>query len=234
MARISAASAVAVAPDDDALVGSVLAGNQRAFESIMRRHNQRLYRLARATLRDPVEAEDALQDAYLHAYSKLAGYRRDASLATWLSRLVLNECFARMRLAARRNELLPTSAEHTDSEVEKVADQAAGPDIAAMRSQMRALIERRLDELPIGFRVVFVLRCVEEMSVEETAQHLSIPQATVSSRYFRARAMLREALAGDVDFAERDVYEFGGKRCDRIVAAVMSQLPAASICKESP
>jgi RNA polymerase sigma-70 factor (ECF subfamily) len=97
------------------------------------------------------------------------------------------------------------------------------PDLIA-RSQLRALIERRLDELPQAFRTVFVLRGVEELSVEETAQALGIPEATVRSRYFRARGLLREALARDVDLAERDVFAFDGARCDRIVETVLERL----------
>jgi RNA polymerase sigma-70 factor (ECF subfamily) len=92
---------------------------------------------------------------------------------------------------------------------------------------MRNLLERKLDELPEAFRTVFVLRCVEEMSVEETAQCLDIPEATVRSRQFRARSLLRESLAREIDLAERDVFEFGGPRCDRIVAAVLSRLAAS-------
>ena len=105
-----------------------------------------------------------------------------------------------------------------------MADQGEGPDTTAVRAQMRALIQSKLDDLPVDFRLVFVLRCVEEMSVEEVAQHLQIPAATVRSRHFRARALLRDALGREMETAERDIYEFGGARCDGIVATVMSRI----------
>jgi RNA polymerase sigma-70 factor (ECF subfamily) len=111
------------------------------------------------------------------------------------------------------------------TEIDEMAPlDADTPDQALGRAQMRALLERQLDALPEAFRVVFVLRAVEELTVEETAQCLSIPEATVRSRHFRARSLLREALARQIDLAERDLFAFGGAHCDRVVAAVMSRL----------
>jgi RNA polymerase sigma-70 factor (ECF subfamily) len=103
-------------------------------------------------------------------------------------------------------------------------DGTTSPDQALMRTELRALLERKLDALPEAFRVVFVLRCVEELSVEETAQCLGIPEATVRSRHFRARSLLRESLAQEIDLAERDAFSFGGGRCDRIVSAVLARV----------
>lgn len=223
--RSTAASAM---PGDGAIVARILQGDLVAFELVMRRHNRRLFRLARATLRDDAEAEDALQDAYLHAHQHFAQFRQDASLSTWLSRLVLNECFARLRRAVRRQRLVPITTAHDISELDYVADQTEGPDATAMRAQVRGLIERKLDVLPVDFRQVFVLRCVEEMSVEEVAQCLDIPTATVRSRHFRARALLREALADGDAVAARDLYEFGGWRCDRVVSSVLRRLSSDS------
>jgi RNA polymerase sigma factor (sigma-70 family) len=209
---------------DSVLVARIIAGDHASFATVMRRYNRRLYRLARATLRDDAEAEDALQDAYLHAYRCLAQYRHESALGTWLSRLVLNECFARLRRTARRQKIIPLTTTRKDNEVNNVADQAEGPDAAAVRVQMRALIQGKLDELPVDFRLVFVLRCIEEMSVADVAQYLRVPEATVRSRYFRARALLRDTLGREVETAERDVYAFGGARCDGIVATVMSRI----------
>lgn len=190
----------------------------------MRIHNRRLYRLARAALRNPTEAEDALQEAYLHAYRSLHQFRADASLSTWLSRLVLNECFSRLRRGNRRQNVIPIVG--SPAEIDSVADhEHDSPDRLAARAEMRALIEAKLDDLPEDFRMVFVLRSIEELSVEETAQTLGIRDATVRSRHFRAKSLLRESLAREFDLAERDVFEFGGARCDRIVEAVMSKLP---------
>ncbi|MDR5806893.1 RNA polymerase sigma factor [Caballeronia sp. LZ019] len=211
--------------DELAMARRIVAGDRAAFETMMRRHNRRLYRLARATLRNDAEAEDALQDAYLHAYRSMNQFRGDAQLFTWLSRLVLNECFARLRRSSRRQNVIPIVdapdfIDHADTA--RTRDDA--PDEALARAQVRALLERKLDELPELFRVVFVLRSIEEMSVEETAQCLNIPEATVRSRHFRARSLLRESLAQAFDLAERDVFEFGGSRCDRIVANVLFKL----------
>ncbi|VXC92729.1 RNA polymerase sigma factor [Burkholderia sp. 8Y] len=222
-ARSPAASA---ADDDMDLARRIVAGDQHAFELLMRRHNRRLYRLARSTLRNDAEAEDALQDAYLHAYRSISQFRGDSQLFTWLSRLVLNECYARLRRSARRQNVipivdLPEYVELSNAMATKGDD---APDEALARAQVRALLERKLDELPQLFRAVFVLRSIEEMSVEETAKCLDLPEATVRSRHFRARSMLRESLAHAFDLAERDVFEFGGTRCDRIVAGVLSKI----------
>jgi RNA polymerase sigma-70 factor (ECF subfamily) len=215
-----------VAEDD--LVALVANGDHAAFERLMRRHNRRLYRVARAVLRDDAEAQDALQDAYLAAYRSMHRFRGDASLSTWLSRLVLNECLGRMRRTQRREKVIPMVSSGLDAYTESaLARDADLPDHVFDRARLRALIERKLDALPEDFRLVFVLRCVEELSVEETSAVLGIPEATVRSRHFRAKSLLRESLAREIDFAERDVFEFGGERCNRITAAVLARLAAA-------
>lgn len=209
---------------DAAVVARVLAGERDAFEVVMRRYNQRLYRLARATLRDDTEAEDALQDAYIAAFRGLSRFRGDASLSTWLSRLVLNECLGRKRRAARRDKVVPMTSLPTGLDDTAVPDTGERPDAAALRAQIRVLLEHKLDELPEDYRSVFVLRSVEDLSVEETAECLGVPEATVRSRHFRARSLLREALSGEFDTAERSLFEFGAARCDRIVACVLARL----------
>ena len=224
----SAAALAAVDPreDDLAIARRIAAGDRAAFIELMRRHNRRLYRLARATLRDDAEAEDALQEAYLAAYRSIAQFRGDANLATWLSRMVLNECLGRLRKSARRQNVIPIVA-YEDDMATTTPDVREVPEQAFARAEMRALIERKLDALPEDFRTVFVLRAVEELSVEETAACLGIPEATVRSRHFRARSLLRESLAREIDIAERDLFDFGGAHCDRIVAAVSKRLDAA-------
>jgi RNA polymerase sigma-70 factor (ECF subfamily) len=215
----------ALAEDDASLVSRVLTGDRMAFALLMRRFNRRLYRLARAIVADDAEAEDALQEAYLNAYRRLGQFRGDASLATWLSRLVVNECLGRMRRSARRQNVIPMTPSPADHEMEQApADEVGAPDAAADRAQMRAILERRIDALPEAFRAVFVLRSIEELSVEETAVCLGIPEETVRSRHFRARGLLREALAREVDIAERNLWDFAGERCDRIVERVLARL----------
>ena len=222
-------TAAAVADDDLALARRIAAGERPAFELLMRRYNRRLYRVARAALRDDAEAKDALQDAYLAAYRGVAYFRGESSLATWLSRLVLNECAARLRRSARRANIVPmVSAEHHHETVVGVADQAEAPESFVARTQLRTVLERKVVELPELFRVVFVLRSLEELSFEEIAAILQIPPETARSRFFRARGLLRESLARDIDLAEADLFEFGGAHCDGVVARVLARLTAAA------
>jgi RNA polymerase sigma-70 factor, ECF subfamily len=222
-----------VAPADDAeLVRRVQAGDMAAFELVMRRNNRRLFRVARSLLRDAAEAEDALQESYLSAYHAMPRFRAEASLATWLTRLVVNECMTRLRRNLRRHNIVPivsAQALASQQEEDSVAELPGPgsddtPDRALVRAELRSLLERRIDALPEDFRTVFVLRAVEELSVEETAECLGIPAATVRTRHFRARSLLRESIAQDLDLAERDVFEFGGIHCDRVVARVLAKL----------
>jgi RNA polymerase sigma factor (sigma-70 family) len=211
--------------DDLTLAQRAAAGDRHVFELLMRRYNRRLYRLARAYLHDDAEAKDALQDAYLSAYRSIGQFHGDAALATWFSRLVLNACAARKRRSTRRENIVPlVSFYHHMNEIAGVPDSRQGPENLLARTQMRSVLEQKVSELPEIFRVVFVLRSVEEMSVEEIADALSIPQETVRSRHFRAKGMLREALAREIDLAEGGIYEFGGLHCDEIVANVLSRL----------
>lgn len=213
---------------DEQMALRIGAGDQTAFRLLMRRHNQMLYRTARSILKDDTEAEDALQDAYLLAYRAMGTFRGDAKLSTWLVRIVVNESIRRLR---RRNRLARvialdgTSETGTEAAEAKMIERPSdGPEPAAVRSQTRRLLESKIDQLPEAFRSVFILRAVEEMSVEETAAVLTIPEATVRSRFFRARGLLREALARELDFALEDAFAFAGQRCDRIIAAVLSRL----------
>jgi RNA polymerase sigma-70 factor (ECF subfamily) len=211
--------------DELSMARAIARGDQRAFGDLMRRHNQRLYRLARTVLRQPQEAEDALQEAYLQAYRAMGEFRGDSSLSTWLCRLVLNECLGRRRRQERRQNILPITADTPEQTMNAVLnDDLERPDREAARAQMRDLLERRVDELPESFRVIFVLRSVEDLSVEETARCLDLPEATVRTRHFRARSLLREALARQIDLAEGDLYEFGGTHCQAIVERVLKRL----------
>jgi RNA polymerase sigma-70 factor, ECF subfamily len=221
----AATAGSSTAIQERSLASLIATGDVAAFERLMRQYNRRLYRLARATLRDRTEAQDALQDAYLSAYRSIGGFRGDASLGTWLSRLVLNQCFARMRRDARRGNVLPmVSASHHVESIHMIVDQSDSPDNALGRAQIRDLLERKVDELPESYRVVFVLRSVEELSVEETAEALGIPEETVRSRHFRAKNLLRESLARELDLAEPDLFEFGGDHCDQVVATMVARI----------
>jgi RNA polymerase sigma-70 factor, ECF subfamily len=199
-------------PTDTELIASILAGDMRALETLMRLYNRTLYRTARAILRDDAEAEDAVQEAYLQAYRKLGTFRGESRLSTWLVRIAANEALMRRR----RNPRPAEAVEH------EAASDTPGPQEDAERSEARRLLETHIDALPDGYRAVFVLRAVEEFSVEETAAALAIPQATVRSRYFRARGLLRSWMAGDLDAAAAGAFAFAGARCDRIVQGVLT------------
>jgi RNA polymerase sigma-70 factor (ECF subfamily) len=196
--------------------------------SLMRRHNGRLFRVARAILRDDAEAEDALQEAYLDAYRHMGDFRGNAQLSTWLTRIVINHALMRLRQQRRERVVVPFDDRQgagRDSSEASVADERSETAPATMlRREIRQILERRIDELPVAFRTVFVMREVEEMSVHETAACLGIPDTTVRTRLFRARALLREALARDMDLGAVDVFGFAGERCDRIVAGVMERI----------
>ena len=196
----------------------------------MRRHNGKLFRVARAILKVDADAEDALQDAYLEAYRRIGDFRGESQLATWLTRIVINQALMRLRRQRRDRVVVPfgdsrrPDAEPSEADMADV--NAESPTDATMRSEVRRILERRIDGLPVAFRAVFVMREVEDMSVEETAACLSIPAATVRTRLFRARALLREALARDMDSATVEVFGFAGERCDRIVAGVLARISA--------
>ncbi|HEY3076774.1 MAG TPA: RNA polymerase sigma factor [Burkholderiales bacterium] len=204
----------------------------RAFEQIMRQHNRMLFRTARAILRDDAEAEDALQEAYVQAYHALGSFRGEAKLSTWLARIVANEALMRLRKQTRRAEIVPIQPA-AGQELEQVTDTNMhnAPDASAERKEVRALLEAQIDALPDAYRTVFMLRAVEELPVEEVSAILQIPPATVRTRYFRARSLLREALAQKIDLACEDAFSFAGARCDRIVAHVLARINPS---KETP
>jgi RNA polymerase sigma-70 factor (ECF subfamily) len=212
---------------DSALVSLAANGSSAAFESIMRRYNRRLFRTARSILKNDTEAEDALQEAYIHAWRALDSFRFDAQLSTWLVRIVVNESLGRLR-RDKRAQIIPLTTDISELELDDedslMGDPNQQPENTAMRTELRTAVEARIDLLPETFRTVFVMRAVEEMSVEEVSQILDIPEATVRTRYFRARSLLRESLAQDIDTALENVFSFDGKRCDRIVANVLAKV----------
>ena len=217
--------------DDAALALRIAAHDDAAFTLLMRRHNQRLFRTARSILRDDTEAEDVLQDAYLLAYRSIDQFRGDARLSTWLTRIVVNEAIARSRKTSRRGEVMQLHADahaiFDGEEADVNTPNAESPEQSAMRGELRALMEQSIDKLPEAFRTVFVLRAVEEMSSDEVAVCLGIPEATVRTRFFRARALLRASLSQEIDFALEKAYSFDGERCDRIIAGVLARLSQA-------
>ena len=213
---------------DAEIARRIAAGDMDVLRMMMQRYNRTLYRTARSILKDDAEAEDAVQESYLLAYRAMGGFRGDAKLSTWLVRIVVNETLGRMRKRTRRAEVIQMNGETEQNSEAAEANLGEAsteqPENSALRAETRRLIEAKIDLLPDGFRAVFVLRALEEMTVEEVAVCLGIPQATVRTRYFRAKGLLREALAREIDFSLEDAFAFAGARCDRIVAGVLDRL----------
>ena len=219
------------APADALLAARTASGDEEAFEALMRRFNQKLFRVARSILKNDADAEDALQEAYLQAYRRMGDFRGESQLGTWLTRIVINQSLMRLRAGKRDRVILPfTQPDGSDMDLtEEIADEGAeSPPDATFRAEIRRMLEHHIDTLPLPMRTVLVMRDVEDMSVQETADSLGIPSATVRTRLFRARAMLRDRLARHTDTATLDLFGFDGARCDRIVTAVLARLTAAS------
>jgi RNA polymerase sigma-70 factor (ECF subfamily) len=213
---------------DSDLVELVRSGHGVAFRAIMQRYNQRLYRVARGIVRDDTEAEDVLQEAYMRAFAALREFRGDSSLGTWLTRIVLNEAFGRMRRRRRTEELdvLDRAIQDGDTRVIMFpgAQSSSNPEAAAAREEVRRLLEHAIDDLPEPFRLVFVMRDVEELSIEETATHLGLRPETVKTRLHRARRLLRRSLDEKLASVLRDTFPFQGARCARITDTVLARL----------
>jgi RNA polymerase sigma-70 factor (ECF subfamily) len=204
---------------DEDLVARVRGGQVRLFEHLMRRHNQRVYRAARAIVRDEAEAEDVMQDAYVRAYEHLAEFEGRARFSTWVTRIAVHEAFARVR-RARRFDALDAESE------ERAMTPGPSPEQCASDHEMRGVLERAIDTLPEDFRAVFMLRAVEELSGAETAECLGIPEETVKTRLHRARGRLQEAVLTTLEPSLPRAFEFQRPRCDRVVAGVLRRIGA--------
>ena len=213
--------------DDAELVQLARERNGDAFRIIMQRNNQRLYRVARSVVQDDSEAEDVVQEAYVRAFGSLGQFRGDSSLATWLTRITLNEALGRLRRQRPMVDLEVLDAEpsgKTQIIPFPLMPVAADPERAAAQRQIRNLIEGAIDDLPEIFRVVFVMRDVEGLSIEETADFLGMPPATVKTRLHRARRQLRRALDEQLASTLTEAFPFDGKRCRQSADKVLARL----------
>ena len=213
------------------LVRQVAAGDAHAFETMMRRYNQRLYRAARSILKNDADAQEAVQEAYWKAYCNMGQFRAQARLSTWLTRIAVNEALMRLRQKTRQEALLANMARdvvNRSEDLMQTPERAQdAPDAQLWRSELRHLIEHHIDALPAGYRSVFLLRAVEDMSTLEVAQALDMPEATVRTRFFRARGLLQAALGKEIDLRSREAFSFDGLRCDAIVHNVLARLAAS-------
>lgn len=215
--------------------------DEQAFGARVEPHRRELHVHCYRLLGSFEEAEDLVQEAFLRAWRHRDQFRGEAAPSTWLTRIVINEALMKLR---RGKSAAGTVAidnvvdleSHLDGTLSD-AQRMPGPDAEVLRQELCALLERKIDALPQSFRTVFMLRAIEEMSAEDTASCLGIPEATVRTRLFRARSLLRESIESDVDLALASAFEFMGERCDRIVAGVVAairrELPGNEISKEN-
>ena len=232
MQMLALAATELAALDDRALVERARNRDGAAVRLIMQRHNRRLFRVARGVLHDDAEAEDVVQEAYVRAFTHLDGFRGEAQLSTWLTRIALNEALGRLRRRRITVSLKDIDAISDQGEARVIylpsARQDSDPEAAAAQAGVRRLLERAVDQLPEHFRMVFVLRDIEEMSVEETASHLGLRPETVKTRLHRARRLLRQSLDRTLSSAVTDVFPCADSRCAQMTEAVLTRLGIAS------
>jgi RNA polymerase sigma-70 factor (ECF subfamily) len=224
-------SSSAARAEDVTLARRAALGDERAFDQIMRRYNQRLFRLAVSVAGESSEAEDILQESYVRAFYRLGTFSGDGELGAWLARIVRNEAIDRLRTrGSRRRHIALETDLYADEDTVGIAGMARAeevdfsPEIAVERADVERILEEAIGVLPVQFRTVFMLREVEGLSVEETATYLGIPPATVKTRDHRARTLLRAHLSKKMDGALSGTYRFLGARCNALVDRVLERV----------
>lgn len=219
---------------DLAIVQRARQGDEAAFELIMRRHNRRLFRVARGIVDDGAEAQDVVQEAYLRAFTRLETFRAESMLGTWLTRIAVNAALDAARVRGRVVYLGdPLDAAMETDPMNKPATDREAPEVLAQRGQLRDLLESAIGRLPPIYRSVFMLRAVEELSVEETAQCLSVSTDVVKTRFLRARSLLRDTLGSQVEAHTSEAFGFAGQRCDAVVGHVLGELRARGLARRT-
>jgi RNA polymerase sigma-70 factor (ECF subfamily) len=208
------------------LVRRAAGKDEGAVRAIIQKHNRRLYRVARSIMRDDAEAEDVLQDAYLHAFASLSRFRGDSRLSTWLTRIVVNEALQRLRRRKPPGDIADGAGMGGAQVIPfpRSAPQFDDPERSMAQREICQLVERAIDALPQEFRTVLVARVLEGMSVDETAESLDIKAETVKTRLHRARRLLKDSLADHMTGLFSDVFPFDGDRCQRVANAVLTRL----------
>jgi len=212
--------------DDGDLVRRALARDSSAFRAIMQAYNRRLYRIARSILRDDAEAEDAVQESYVRAFTHLQNFRGESSLATWLSRITINEALGRLRARRATVDIATIETQGAAAEIIPfpLTSRSDDPERTMAQRQLLQLVEKATDNLPEVYRTVFITRVIEGMSVEETADILNLRPETVKTRLHRARRLVHEQLNKQIGPVLMDAFPFAGRRCERMTAAVMNRL----------
>jgi len=208
---------------DAEIVQRVRDGEHALFEILMRRHNQRVYRAARAVVKNESEVEDVMQQAYINAFTHLHQFEDRSEFSTWLTRIALNEAFAR-RQKMQRLESLAAHGDDGGASIEKVTSTQPDPERQAYAEELRRVLELAIDELPETYRTVFMLRDVEGLITSETGAGLGIGDEAVKTRLHRARAMIRRSVSARVGAVADSTFQFQAPRCDRVVAAVLESM----------
>ena len=209
---------------DEHLVQRVLDGDVFLFELLMRRHNQRVYRAARSILRDDSESEDVMQETYLRAYEHLAQFEGRARFSTWLTRIAVNESIRRAAFKGRHEAFADDGIEREDELTREIQQPSPTPESNLSRNEITSILEKAILALPGQYRAVVMLRDVEEMSTNETAEALSLTEANVKVRLHRAHELLRQELFAIAGVASRNAFSFGASRCDRVVQVVLRRI----------
>lgn len=213
---------------DAEIVTRVRAGDRLLFEILMRRHNQRVYRVARAVVRDEAEVEDVMQQAYVNAYTHLDQFEQRSQFSTWLTRITLNEAFGRRRKLQWEAKVRSESTEHSGATMDTITSPDPDPERQAYARELRHVLEDAVDALPETYRTVFMLRDIEGLSTSETGDGLGIGDEAVKTRLHRARAMLRRSVTARLGNVATGAFEFQAPRCDRVVVAVLARIAAQS------
>ena len=210
------------------LIRRAKARDEQAVRAILQANNRRLFRIARGILRNDAEAEDVVQETYVRALTHLEGFRGESSLSTWLSRIAMNEAIGRLRGKRLSLDLDSLPEDRGEAEIIPFPAASSDPEKSMAQRQIQEVVERAIDQLPEPFRLVFITRVMEEMTVEETAELLSIKPETVKTRLHRARALLRQNVEKEIGPVIMDAFPFAGRRCEQLTEAVLKRLGFSS------
>jgi RNA polymerase sigma-70 factor (ECF subfamily) len=217
---------------DEEVVKRVRAGDSAVFELLMRRHNQRVYRVVRAVVKDEADVEDVMQQAYMNAFTHLHQFEDRSQFSTWLIRIALHEAFGRRRKTQRAETTTARNRSDVDNDpgefMDTLTSPEADPERQAYAQELHRVLEAAVDTLPDTYRIVFMLRDIEGLSTSETGQGLGLGDEAVKTRLHRARAMIRRAVTVQIGEVAPGAFQFHAPRCDRVVSAVLARIAACS------
>ncbi len=228
MLPITAGKALPAATTESELIARARARDEVAIRAILQANNRRLFRIARGILRNDSEAEDVVQEAYVRALTHLDSFRGESSLSTWLSRIAMNEAMGRLRGRRPSLDLDSLPQESLAAQIIPFPTAVSDPEKSMAQRQIQEVVEHAIDRLPEPFRLVFITRVMEEMTVEETAELLGIKAETVKTRLHRARALLRQNVEKEIGPVILDAFPFAGRRCEHLTEAVLKRLGISS------